>query len=108
MKIGPFIAGFILIIVGLVIFLDNIGYNSCDFARQLYKFWPVLLILLGISYLWGGVIPRPLGIALIIVLIGGLVALIVLYPAISFVYFRGAQFIINLTFALLKTNYCYV
>ena len=91
MKISSFIAGLILIIVGLVIFLGNIGYDSWTFTRQLYKFWPVLLILIGISYLWGGVIPRLLGIILIIALSGCVVALTLLNPADNLEFFRDER-----------------
>ncbi|MGI5882032.1 MAG: LiaF transmembrane domain-containing protein [Dethiobacteria bacterium] len=86
MKIGPFMAGFVLIIVGMVLFLGKIGSCPFIFTHQLYKFWPVLLILLGISHLWGGVIPRLLGIVLVVVLVCGILALLFLCPAVNFVH----------------------
>lgn len=91
MKVGTFIAGLLLILAGLIIFLANIGYGSPVFAAQLSRFWPVLLILIGISFFWGGVIPRLLGILLIIALSGGIVFLALQNPFSSFHFSRGQR-----------------
>ncbi len=44
----PVFAGIILIIIGLLFFLNNLGYISGD----IWKFWPVLLIIWGIKKLF--------------------------------------------------------
>jgi hypothetical protein len=44
---GKIFWGLVLIVVGVLILLDNLGYVSGDIIR----FWPVLLILLGIKKL---------------------------------------------------------
>ncbi|NLX91494.1 MAG: hypothetical protein GXZ07_07885 [Firmicutes bacterium] len=91
MRIGSFVAGLLLIIAGLVIFLHNIGYGSWIFFTQLYKFWPVILILIGISLFWGGVIPRLLGILLILALSGGIIALTLLHSSSGYELSRGQR-----------------
>ncbi len=91
MRIGTFLAGLVLIIIGLIIFLANIGYGSWTFVEQLYRFWPVLLILIGISIFWGGVMPRWLGILLIIALSGGIVVLAIQNPTSSFDLSQGQR-----------------
>lgn len=91
MKIGSFIAGLMLIIAGLVIFLDNMGYGSLPLFTVLLKFWPVILILIGISFFWGGAIPRLLGILLIIALSGSIIALTLLNFSPSYELSRGQR-----------------
>ena len=51
----------------------------------------MLLILIGISFFWGGVIPRLLGILLIIALSGGIVFLALQNPSSSFHFSRGQR-----------------
>ena len=91
MKIGSFIAGLMLIIAGLVIFLNNMGYGSLPLFSVLLKFWPVILILIGISFFWGGAIPRLLGILLIIALSGSIIALTLLNFSPSYELSRGQR-----------------
>src|SRR4030042_3798107 len=46
---GTIVWGLILIIVGLVWFLNNVGYLPGNFWRTLWRFWPVLIILIGLE-----------------------------------------------------------
>ncbi|MCJ7496983.1 MAG: DUF5668 domain-containing protein [candidate division Zixibacteria bacterium] len=43
----PVFTGFVLILIGLLFFLYNLGYISGD----IWKFWPLILILWGIKKL---------------------------------------------------------
>ncbi|MFH0930679.1 MAG: DUF5668 domain-containing protein [Candidatus Zixiibacteriota bacterium] len=43
----PVFTGLVLILIGLLFFLNNLGYISGD----IWKFWPLILILLGIKKL---------------------------------------------------------
>jgi len=58
MRIGTFIKGLLLVLIGTVLFLINIGYGSWDSILQIGKWWPVLLIILGLSLFSLGRIPR--------------------------------------------------
>lgn len=58
MRPGRFLLGLAFIVVGTVMFMVNMGYTSWDFMYQLMRLWPVLLILFGLSVIWGGNIPR--------------------------------------------------
>ncbi|MDO9535948.1 MAG: DUF5668 domain-containing protein [Bacillota bacterium] len=80
MAISTFIMGLILILVGTWLFLNNLGYISLGFIRQIFNFWPILLIIIGMSFFWRGRIPRWLAFALIIVLTGGVIALAFVTP----------------------------
>lgn len=80
MRPGRFILALILIVTGSVMVLVNMGYSSWAFFRRLIEFWPVLLIILGISLLWGGDIPRWLGILVVIAVVAGIILLAINYP----------------------------
>ena len=72
MKAGTFVTAFILITAGLVMLLDNMGYDPWIYAGEIYRYWPVIIILIGISFFWGGMIPRWLGILLILTVAGAI------------------------------------
>lgn len=67
MKPSRFFLGLILILAGTVFFLINQGYGSWSILRFIPQFFPVLLIVLGLSLLWKGPIPLWFGCALIVV-----------------------------------------
>jgi hypothetical protein len=46
---GAIVWGLILIVVGFMWMLNNLGYLPGDFWRTLLRFWPVLLILIGLE-----------------------------------------------------------
>ena len=47
------IAPFLLIILGAVFLLNNLGILPWDIWNNLWKFWPVLLILIGVEFIIG-------------------------------------------------------
>lgn len=80
MRVGTLLAGLVFILVGLVLFLANLGYVSPEFIRQLLRFWPILLIIFGLGLFWGGKIPRFFAFMLVIIAIAGVLALAFLVP----------------------------
>lgn len=50
---GSHFGAFLLIFIGLVFLLNNLGYLSWNIWNELWKFWPAILILLGIQALLG-------------------------------------------------------
>ena len=75
MRISSFTVGLLLVLIGLFALLNNIGLGTVDIARQIYKFWPVILIVIGISLFWDGKIPRWLALLLVIFVSAGVVFL---------------------------------
>lgn len=71
MRAGTLLAALFFILAGLVIFLANLGYVSPDFVRHLVRFWPLILIVIGISLFWGGTIPRFLAFFLVVIAVAG-------------------------------------
>jgi hypothetical protein len=43
--------GIIFILAGILVFLANLGYGSWDFLWQIWRLWPVLIILIGVKLL---------------------------------------------------------
>jgi len=82
-RISTFIMGLLLILIGTCLFLNNLGYISLGFIRQIYNFWPVLLIIIGLSFFWKGRIPHWLAFVLIVALTGGVIALAFLTPQLN-------------------------
>ncbi|NLC51987.1 MAG: hypothetical protein GX764_06780 [Firmicutes bacterium] len=75
MKLSSFFVGLFFILAGLLLLLNNFGYNTTFLVGQLFKLWPLLLILIGASIYWGGKLPRWLAFILIIMLVGGIIVL---------------------------------
>ena len=75
-----FLLALFLILCGMVLFLTNLGYASPQFGRELLRLWPLILIIIGLSLFWGGIIPRPLAFGLTLALVLGVAALAVLLP----------------------------
>jgi hypothetical protein len=80
MRAGNLLLALFFIVAGVVIFLSNLGYASPDLLRQLFRFWPLILIIVGISLFWGGIIPRFIAVLLVIVLAVGVVILAFVIP----------------------------
>ncbi len=77
MRIGTYILGLMLILAGLILFLNNLGYTYWSVGRLIFQFWPVLLIIIGISFFWGGRIPGWLAFISIAVLAAAVIMLAV-------------------------------
>jgi hypothetical protein len=71
----------ILITVGILFLLSNLGVLKVDFW-QLWRLWPVLLILLGIDLIIGrrSTLGSVIALVLAVVVIGGAIALVALTP----------------------------
>lgn len=67
MRIGTLISGLLLILAGVILFLFNIGYGSWVNIYEVAKYWPILLIIIGIGLLWQGKIPRLIAYLIIII-----------------------------------------
>ena len=80
MRAGTLLLALFFILAGVVIFLSNLGYVSTGFAQLLFRFWPVILIIIGISLFWGGTIPRPLAFVLVVVFAVGVLVLAFVIP----------------------------
>lgn len=84
MRIGPFLVGLAFILAGEMAFFVNLGYGSWDFVEQLQKLWPVILIVVGLSFFWRGRIPQWLGLIIILALAGGVAFLFINAPRLVF------------------------
>ncbi len=73
MKPTNFIGGLFLILLGTILLMNNLGYGSWHLIRLLPVIGPLLLILLGVSFLWKGKIPRGIAFAITILVIGGII-----------------------------------
>lgn len=68
--VGPLL----LVVLGTLLLLTNLGVVSWDLWAELWKFWPLVLILLGVELLVGG--RSSWGTALLVLAVFGLVALL--------------------------------
>lgn len=50
---GPHIGGFVILFVGIVFLLNNLGLLPWVVWDQLWRFWPVIIILIGLQMLLG-------------------------------------------------------
>ncbi|MBM3294179.1 MAG: hypothetical protein FJY82_06590 [Candidatus Aminicenantes bacterium] len=66
---GRFFWGLVLIAVGVLFLFDQLG--TLDFGDIIGTYWPVVLILIGLSMFLGGGLRKPVG-ALIFILLGAL------------------------------------
>lgn len=81
MRVGTFLVGTLLILAGVVLFLERLGYTQWGFSRQILSYWPLILIIIGLSLFWGGRIPRWLAFIIIAVLVGAIIFLALAAPA---------------------------
>lgn len=84
MRIGTFFIGLAFILAGVITFLINFGYSSWDFVIQIKKLWPVILIVIGLSFFWRGRIPAWLAIILVLALVGVVIFLFTNAPRLVF------------------------
>lgn len=66
MKVGTLITGLLLVLIGEIFFLINLGYGSWGNIYEISKYWPLLLILIGLAMFWRGSLPRVLAYLVII------------------------------------------
>lgn len=74
--------GVILVALGVVLLLNNLGVLPWGVWRTLWRFWPVILVLIGLNILWGGRSPW-LILLITVVVLAGVVALAVRVHALS-------------------------
>ncbi|MBI2955630.1 MAG: hypothetical protein HYY30_15045 [Chloroflexi bacterium] len=67
---GSFVGPLILITIGVLFLLGNLGYLSWGFWQSLLRFWPVILILFGVEVLFGRSWPWVGAITAVVVLAG--------------------------------------
>lgn len=84
MRIGNFVIGLAFILAGVIALLINLGYGTRDFITQLQKMWPIIIIIIGISFLGNGRIPQWLGLIIILAMVGGVVFLFINAPRLVF------------------------
>lgn len=84
MRIGNFVIGLAFILAGVIALLINLGYGTRNFITQLQKMWPIIIIIIGISFLGNGRIPQWLGLIIILALVGGVVFLLINAPRLVF------------------------
>lgn len=82
MRFGTFLIATLLVLAGVTMFMLNLGYGSWQMVMQAGELWPILLILLGISLLWGGRLPNWLALFLVAALAGGVVFLFLRTPGL--------------------------
>jgi len=70
MRIGTLISGLLLVLIGVVFFLINLGYGSWADIYEIGRFWPVLLIIIGLSFFGRGKIPRWIAWLILILSVG--------------------------------------
>ncbi len=58
MRVGTLISGLLLILAGVAFFLLNIGYGSWASLHQISKWWPIILIVIGLGLFGRGSLPR--------------------------------------------------
>jgi hypothetical protein len=54
MKSNSIFAGLLLIMAGVIVLLINLGYGSWDILWQIWRLWPLVLVIIGIKILWRG------------------------------------------------------
>jgi len=69
-RIGFPLGATILIVIGVVFLLNNLGYLPWDVWGTLWRFWPVLLILVGVNFFLAGSRPWVMLIVTLVVLAG--------------------------------------
>ena len=79
MRISTFLIGLGLILVGLTLFLTELGYTSWKTFGQIAEYWPVLLILIGIKLIWKERMPRWVDFGIVILLVGALILISLFY-----------------------------
>lgn len=57
MRVGSLISGLLLVVAGVVLFLINMGYGSWAAIYEIVRWWPILLIIIGLSMFGKGRIP---------------------------------------------------
>ncbi|MEN6324629.1 MAG: DUF5668 domain-containing protein [Syntrophomonas sp.] len=70
MRVGSLISGLLLVLAGVVLFLINIGYGSWAVIYELIKWWPILLIIIGLSMFGKGKIPYWIAYLIVVLSIG--------------------------------------
>lgn len=62
------VTGIILVLAGLSLFLINLGYVSWETIAQLFRFWPILLILLGLAVIFKNQLPSGIASSILLIL----------------------------------------
>lgn len=69
MSTGKFLCGLFFIFLGFIFLGINLGYFSSDIWAEIWKYWPILFVIAGLSIAFGEDKKHWLAISLFIVLI---------------------------------------
>ena len=83
MKLSRLLVGLFLITIGVVFLLQNMGYAAGELLNAGKKFWPLILIVLGLGKISRGEIPRWLGLGIALLLAAGIILWVTFAPAYS-------------------------
>lgn len=78
---GPHIGAIILIFLGVIFLFTNLGYLSANVWNELWKFWPVIIILIGLKIFLGRSALARFLITVITLIIFAIIILYVLYAS---------------------------
>jgi len=62
------VTGIMLVLAGLSLFLVNLGYLSWDTILQTFRFWPILLILLGLAIIFKNQLPSGISSSILLII----------------------------------------
>lgn len=79
MRPGRFVLGLALIVLGTVMLMVNMGLTTWAFLDRLFDFWPVLIILFGLTLIWGGTVPRWTALLIAFAVLVGIIVLALNY-----------------------------
>lgn len=87
---GGYWFGVILIIAGFLFLFQNFGLVSPEIWGEIVKFWPLLIVLLGLEIILGrSPLARFIMFIVTVLLIFGVLAAVGLIPTIGFPFLRG-------------------
>lgn len=87
---GSYWFGVILIIAGFLFLFQNFGLVSPEIWQEIVKFWPMLIVLLGLEIILGhSPLARFLMFIVTILLIFGILAVVGLIPVSGLLFLRG-------------------
>ena len=82
-KGGGYLAGFFLIFIGLVFLLNNLGFLPNSIWNEIWKFWPLIIIIIGIQVLFGkSPFARMIVLLLTLFVFAGVLAYLLIYSGL--------------------------
>ncbi len=72
--------GLLLILAGIIVLLLSLGYGSWSLIWQIWRLWPLILIIIGIRILWHGPSSQWFSFGVLFLLGAGIIALLIINP----------------------------